>query len=100
MLDSPLSRHVGPVALASGFLIVVAQLVMLPFDPDDHVATSTDPVFQIGGVIYLLGFCALMIALIGAYGWGLHKAGTFGVAAVVTAIVGTMLLSKLPGGGE
>jgi len=51
MLDSPLSRHAGPVAIAAGMLIVVAQLLMLPFDPDDHVATSTDPVFQIGGVI-------------------------------------------------
>jgi hypothetical protein len=93
MLDSPLSRNVGPVAVAAGVLMVVAQLVMLPFDPDDHVATSTDPVFQIGGVIYLIGFCALMITLIGAYGWGLHKAGGFGVVAVVTAIVGTMLLA-------
>ena len=92
MLDSPLSRHAGPVAVAAGVLIVVAQLVMLPFDPDDHVATSTDPVLQIGGVIYLIGFCALMIALVGAYGWGLHKAGGLGVVAVVTALVGTMLL--------
>lgn len=93
MFDSPLSRIAGPMALAAGVLIVVAQLVMLPFDPDDHVATSTDPVFQVGGVIYLLGFLALMIALVGAYGWGLDKAtGRLGVIAVVTAIVGTMLL--------
>ncbi len=93
MLDSPLTRHVGPVAVVAGVLVVVAQLVMLPFDPDDHVATSTDPVFQIGGVLYLAGFCALMIALVGAYGWGLHKAGRLGVAAIVLAIVGTMLLA-------
>ena len=34
-----------------------------------------------------------MLALIGAYGWGLHKApGRIGLNAVVTAIVGTMLL--------
>ena len=93
MLDSPLSRHAGPLALAAGVLIVVAQLVMLPFDPDDHVATSTDPAFQIGGVVYMVGFCVLMLALIGAYGWGLHKApGRLGVIAFVTAIVGTMLL--------
>ena len=92
MLDSPLSRIAGPMALTAGVLIVVAQLVMLPFDPDDHVATSTDPVFQTGGVIYLIGFIALMLALIGAYGWGLHKAGKLGVIAFVTAIVGTMML--------
>jgi len=34
-----------------------------------------------------------MIALVGAYGWGLHEAGRLGVVAVVTAIVGTMLLA-------
>jgi hypothetical protein len=93
MFDSPLSRIAGPMALAAGVLIVVAQLVMLPFDPDDHVATSTDPVFQVGGVIYLVGFLALMLALVGAYGWGLDKApGRLGVIAVSVAIVGTMLL--------
>ena len=94
MLDSPLSRLAGPLALAAGVLIVVAQLVMLPFDPDDHVATSTDPVFQVGGVVYMVGFCVLMLALVGAYGWGLHKApGRLGLIAFVTAIVGTMLLA-------
>ncbi len=93
MLDSPLSRHAGPLALAAGTLIIVAQLLWLPFDPDDHVGTGTDPVFQTGNVIYLVGFCVLMLALIGAYGWGLHKApGRLGVIAFVTAIVGTMLL--------
>ena len=93
MLDSPLSRIAGPLALAAGVLIVIAQLVMLPFDPDDHVATSTDPVFQIGGVVYMIGFCVLMLALIGAYGWGLHKApGKLGLIAFITAIVGTMML--------
>jgi hypothetical protein len=92
MLDSPLTRLAGPMAVAAGVLIVVAQLMMLPFDPNDHVATSTDPVFQIGGVVYLFGFLALMLALIGAYGWGMHKTGRFGLIAFVTAVVGTMLL--------
>ncbi len=40
----------------------------------------------------MFGFLALMLALIGAYGWGMHKMGRFGLIAVVTAIVGTMLL--------
>ncbi len=92
MSSSPMTRLAGPFALVAGILIVVAQLMMMPFDVNDHVATSTDPVFQIAGGIYIAGFCALMLALIGAYGWGLQRAGRFGVIAFVTAIVGTMLL--------
>ncbi len=92
MLSSPLTRLAGPLALTAGVLIVVAQLLMLPFDPKDHVATSTDPVFQIGGGIYMAGFITLMLALIGAYGHGLHKAGRLGTTAFVAAVVGTMML--------
>ena len=93
MLDSPLSRLAGPIALAAGVLMIVAQLLWLPFDPKDHVATATDPVFQTGNVVYLVAFCLLMLTVIGAYGWGLHKApGRLGLIAAVVAIVGTMLL--------
>lgn len=92
MLPSPLTRLAAPMSLIAGIFIVVAQLMMLPFDPKDHVATSTDPVFQLAGGVYIVGFLALMLALIGAYGWGVHKAGRLGVIAFVTAIVGTMLL--------
>jgi hypothetical protein len=92
MLSSPLTRLAGPMSLAAGILIVVAQLLMLPFDPKDHVATSTDPMFQIAGGVYMAGFLALMVALVGAYGWGVHKAGRLGVIAFVTALVGTMML--------
>jgi hypothetical protein len=92
MLSSPLTRLAGPMSLTAGILIVVAQVLMLPFDPKDHVATSTDPVFQIAGGIYMVGFLALMVALVGAYGWGVHKAGRLGVIAFVTALVGTMML--------
>ena len=39
MLRSPLRRLAGPMALAAGVLPIVALRVMLPFDPNDHVAT-------------------------------------------------------------
>ena len=92
MLSSPLTRLAGPTSLVAGALMIVAQLMMLPFDPNDHVATSTDPLFQAGGVVYLAGFVALMVALVGAYGAGLHRAGRLGLVAIVAAISGTMLL--------
>ena len=89
---SPLARLAGPAALAAGVLMVGAQLVMLPFDPHDHVATSTDPVFQIGGVFYFLGFGALLVALVASSLRQQHRAGRFGVVATVTALLGTFFL--------
>ena len=35
---SPFARLAGPMAVTAGDLITVAQLVMLPFDPKDHVS--------------------------------------------------------------
>jgi hypothetical protein len=92
MSRAPLSRIAGPTALAAGILMVVAELVMWPFDPSQHVATTTDPVFQIGGVVYLAGFCLLLVALPAAYAWQAHAAGSLGVVGVVAAVVGTFLL--------
>ena len=92
MSSSPLARLAGPLALAAGILIVLAQLIMLPFNPDDHVATSTDPAFQAGGVIYLAGFAALLLALIGISGRVVRTSSGFGAVAVAAAVVGTFLL--------
>jgi hypothetical protein len=92
MLQQRLSNLAGPLALAAGASIIVAQLLWLPFDPDDHVATATDPVFQTGNVVYLVGFCALMLALIATYERQAAEAGRLGLIGAVVAIVGTMLL--------
>ena len=40
----------------------------------------------------MAGFIALMLALIGAYGHGLHKAGRLGTTAFIAAVTGTMML--------
>jgi hypothetical protein len=80
------------MAIIAGSLIVTAQLMMLPFDPKDHIPTSQSPVFQAAGVTYLAGFVALMIALIGAQGRHASEAGRLGVAGVTVALIGTMML--------
>jgi hypothetical protein len=72
--------------------MVGAQLVMLPFDPNDHVATTTARAFQIGGVAYLLGFVALMLFVVASHEWLEAEAGRLGAAATITAVVGTMAL--------
>ena len=67
----------GPMALTAGILIVVVEVMMLPFLSMCRTTSPTppSPVFQMAGVLYLAGFCALMIALVGAYGWIARRTG-------------------------
>lgn len=92
MSQAILSRLAGPLALSAGALMVGAQLVMLPFDPKDHVATSTALAFQLGGVAYLVGFVVLMLFVVASHEWLEAGAGLLGAAATVATVVGTMLL--------
>jgi hypothetical protein len=89
---APLTRIAGPTALAAGVLLVVAEVVMWPFDPAQHVATTTNPVFQIGGVVYFVAFCLLVVAVTAAYEWQARSAGRFGVVGLVAALVGTLAM--------
>lgn len=87
------SRYAGSLALGAGILLVVAQLVWWPFDQTENVATSQNPIFHAGSVVYLVGFCVLMFALIATHGWQAPEAGRLGSIGVSAAIVGTMLLA-------
>src|SRR4051812_50076448 len=65
---------------------------MLPFDPKDHVATTTDLTFQLGGVAYFVGFVVLMLFLVSSHEWLEAGAGPLGAAATMAAGVGTIAL--------
>jgi hypothetical protein len=92
MTRSILSRLAGPFALSAGSLIVGAQLVMLPFDPKAHVATTTAPAFQLGGAAYFLGFVMLMLFLVADHERLEEHAGRLGITATIASVVGTMAL--------
>jgi hypothetical protein len=92
MTTSPMTRLAGPAAVAAGTLMVAAQLVLSTFDMSQHVATSTNPLFQVTQVFYLLGFIALMVFLFATARWQEEKGGKFGVFATLAALVGTMAL--------
>jgi hypothetical protein len=92
MSTSLITRLAGPAAVAAGTLMVAAQLVLSMFDMSQHVATTTDPLFQVTQVFYLLGFIALMVFLFATARWQEEKAGKFGVFATLAALVGTMTL--------
>jgi hypothetical protein len=57
-----------------------------------HIETSTNPLFQVTQVFYLLGFIALMVFLFATSRWFEEKGGKFGVFATLAALVGTMAL--------
>lgn len=90
--ESSLSRFAGPFGVTAGVLVVGGQLVMLPFDPKDHVATTTAVAFQVGGVVYLAGFVALLLLVAASHEWQQERSGSFGVVATLTALVGTFML--------
>src|SRR3954447_22045361 len=92
MPRTPLAKFAGPSALGAAVLIVIAQAMMLPFDPKEHVATTQEPLFRIGGVIYMVGFLLLMILLVSVADWLVTAAGRLGTVAILVAIIGTMML--------
>jgi hypothetical protein len=92
MTASLITRLAGPAAIAAGVLMVGAQLVLSTFDMTQHIATSTNPLFQVTQVFYLLGFIALMVFLFATSRWFEEKGGKFGVFATLAALVGTMAL--------
>ena len=92
MSHSILSRFAGPLAFSAGVLMIAAQLLMLPFDPKDHATTPTALAFQLGSVGYFVGFLVLMLFLVACHDWPEQRTGWLGVAATMTAAVGTMAL--------
>ena len=89
---SPFARHAGPLAVTAGILITVAQLVMLPYDPKDHIRTSQSVGFQIGGAIFMAGFVALLLAAIGAHERQNHKSSRLATVSAFAVVIGTMML--------
>jgi hypothetical protein len=91
---APLARLAGPIALATGILFTVQQLVMFPIlDRRQLEVTLAHPLFVPSAIAYFVAFCALLIALVAVYGWEARRAGALGVVGFVAAMVGTMFLA-------
>lgn len=90
---SPFARHAGRLAVIAGILITLAQLVMLRYDPKDHIRTSQSVGFQIGGAIFMAGFVALLLAAIGAHERQNHKPGRLATVSAFAVVIGTMMLA-------
>jgi hypothetical protein len=87
---SPLTRLAGPAAIVAGALLTVSQLVIWTLNRADLVATVNSITYKITMTAYVIGFFALMVALVALYQRQALQAGTFGVVALCAAIAGTM----------
>lgn len=86
------ARSAGALAIAAGSLLVVGQLIWLPFDPEGNLATSLNHWFNAGTVAYFAGFVVLVFALIGVHGQQAARAGRFGTFGFAAALLGTIML--------
>ncbi len=94
MTRNPLTRIAGPIALGTGALLLVQQLVMASFlDRTAIEATMASPLYVPSAVAYFVIFCGLLMTLVTAYAWEADKAGRFGAFAFLAALVGTMFLT-------
>jgi ABC-type multidrug transport system permease subunit len=73
----------GPAAIVAGALLTVSQLVMWTLNRADLVATVNSITYKITMTAYVIGFFALMVALVALYQRQALQAGTFGVVALL-----------------
>lgn len=94
MLESPLNRHAGKIAVIAGGLFAVIHVVQFfVADRSDLAAMVTDPVFMVISAAYFVAFPLLLIALVALYWRQAGQAGLFGAVAFCTALVGTVALA-------
>jgi hypothetical protein len=94
MSSSPLARLAGPLALGTGVLLLIQQLVMLPIlDRTRLEATMANPLYDPTAVTYFVAFCGLLVTLVALYSAEAQQAGRFGAIAFLAALVGTMFLA-------
>jgi hypothetical protein len=61
---SPLARLAGPASIVAGVLLTGSQLVMWTLNRADRVAILNSITYKITMASYVIGFFALMVALV------------------------------------
>jgi hypothetical protein len=96
MLESPLSRYAGPIALVAGILVIASRLVILVTTPTDidalkvYVLSGTH---AINSVVSITAYSLLALALVAIYEREARAANTIGVVALAAAMIGTTFMA-------
>jgi hypothetical protein len=93
MSASQSQRFAGPVAVVAGVLVVVTQVIStLVVDASDVVRSAHKTSVLVNSVAVVAAFCLLAVALLALYLAHQDAFAGFGLAAVVVALIGTMLM--------
>ncbi len=96
MLESPLSRYAGPIALVAGTLVVASRgiLMLTPADIDALKVYVLSGTFAINSVVSITAYALLALALVAIYEREARAASTFGVVALAAAMIGTTFMAE------
>ncbi len=92
MSTSSLIRLAGLVAIGSGVLGVMGDLLALVVDLDSPLSATTAP-YAIVFLVYLISAALLVLGLVGLYISQSQAVGTLGLAGFLLAFLGTVLLA-------
>jgi hypothetical protein len=90
----PLARAAGLLALIAGIALVVTQLVQIAtVDFGNIAATLADPLYVGNAIAQFIAMALLVVAAVAIYQRQATRAGWFGVAALITVLLGTVHLA-------
>ncbi len=95
MLDSPLSRYAGAIALVAGILVIASRVVLMttPADIDALKVFVLSGAFAINSVVSITAYALLALALVAIYEREARPAGTLGVVGLAAAMIGTTFMA-------
>ena len=96
MQAKTLVRYGAPIAIVAGALMIITRPVILfltPTEIDDFTEFVLGTTHAVNGVVSILAFALLVIALVALYDREARSAGAFGALAFGAAVVGTMFMT-------
>ena len=96
MQPTTLARYGAPVAIVAGALMIITRLVILftaPAEMGPLKAWLLTTTHAVNGVVSILAFALLVIALVVLYEREARRAGAFGALAFGAAVIGTMFMT-------
>ena len=96
MQPTTLARYGSPIAIVAGALMIITRLVILftaPAEIGPLKAWLLTTTHAVNGVVSILAFALLVIALVVLYEREARRAGAFGALAFGAAVIGTVFMT-------